>query len=186
MCPARRPFRSIAFLILVVVLAGVFGAAASAQVATLGSPVPEESAAPASPVPDGQEALLAWAACMRENGVDMDDPQFGVDGELTGGLGKGGKGSDADAKDETYQLATEACSDQLTTFKAPPDPEQQAEQTEQLLVWAACMREQDIDMPDPNPDGSFPDYDWKLDLKGDAYTAADAICRESVGSPGAK
>jgi len=169
-----------------VALAGVFGAAASAQVATLGSPVPEESAAPASPVPDGQEALLAWAACMRENGVDMDDPQFGVDGELTGGLGKGGKGSDADAKDETYQLATEACSDQLTTFKAPPDPEQQVEQAEQLLAWTACMREQGVDMPDPNPDGSFATYDWKLDLKSAEYTAANEACRATVATPTGK
>jgi len=156
MCPARRPWHSIGLLVLVVLIAAAFGATS---------------------------ALLAWAGCMRENGVEMDDPQFGLDGELVGGLGKDGTGQKADAKSELYQLAGEACSDQLAAFKAPPDPEQLAEQTEQLLAWSACMREQGIDMPDPNADGSYADYDWKLDLKGDEYVAADEVCREASGNP---
>jgi hypothetical protein len=181
MCPARRPWRSIGLLVLVVSMAAAIGATASAQVATLGSPTPEASVPPASPAPDGQSALLAWAACMRENGVEMDDPRFGLDGLLVGGLGKDGAGSKADAESETYQLASETCSDRMTTYKAPPDPGQQAERTEQLLVWSACMREQGIDMPDPNADGSYADYDWKLDLKGGEYIAADEVCGEGSG-----
>jgi hypothetical protein len=184
MCPARRPFRSIGRLVLLVVIAAGFGAAASAQVATLGSPAPEASAAPASPAPDGQEALLAWAACMRESGIEMEDPRFGLDGELIGGLGKDGTGSKADTKSPEYQLASEACADSLTAFKAPPDPEQQAKRAEQQLAWAACMRDEGIDMPDPNPDGSYASYDWKLDPKGEEYSAASEICREATGSFG--
>jgi hypothetical protein len=181
MCPARRPFWSIALLVLAVLLTAVLGAAASAQVATLGSPAPEASAVPASPTPDGQETLLAWAACMRENGVEMDDPRFGLEGELVGGLGEDGVGKKGDAEGETYQLASEACSELVSVFKAPVDPTQQAERADQLLVWAACMREQGVDLPDPNADGTFPDYGWKLDLKGDEYTAADEVCRDAAG-----
>ena len=109
MCPARRPWRSIGLLVVLVVLAAALGATASAQVATLGSPAPEASEAPASPAPDGQQGLLDWAACMREQGIDM---------------------------------------------------------------------------PDPNADGSYVDYDWKLDLKGEEYTAADEVCRELTGDGG--
>ena len=183
MCPTRRPWRSIGLLLALALLAAALGATASAQVATLDSPAPETSAAPASPLPDGQDALLAWATCMRDNGIDMDDPQFGLDGELTGGVGKDGTGAKADAQSEAYQAASEACADKLSSFKAPFDPEQQAERTEQLLAWSACMREQGIDMPDPAADGTYDSYDWKLDLKGDDYTVADERCREAVEEP---
>lgn len=36
-------------------------------------------------------------------------------------------------------------------------------------------------MPDPNADGSFDSYDWKLDLKGEEYSVADGACREVTG-----
>lgn len=185
MCPARRPWRSIGLLVFLVVLAAAMGAAASAQVATLGSPAPEASAAP-SPPPDGQDALLAWATCMRDNGIEMDDPVFGIDGQVVAGLGKDGSGKKADAEGEAYQFANEACAHLVTSFKAPLDPEQEAERAEVLLTWAACMREQGVDMPDPDGDGSWADYDWKLDLKSGQYTAADEVCRDTVGSPFAK
>jgi hypothetical protein len=183
MCPARRPLWSIGLLVIAVLLTALLGAAASAQVATLGSPAPAASAVPSAPPADGQEALLAWAACMRENGVEMDDPRFGLDGALFGGLGKDGKGTEADAEGEVYQLASEACSDLVTVFKAPLDAEQLADRAEQQLAWAACMREQGIAIPDPDADGSYSDYDWKLDLKGDEYLAAQETCRAHVGDP---
>ena len=183
MCPARRPLWSIGLLVIAVLLTALFGAAASAQVATLGSPAPEASAAPSTPPADGQEALLAWAGCMRENGVEMDDPRFGVDGGLIGGLGKDGKGTEADAPGEAYQLASEACSDLVSVFKAPLDAEQLADRADQQLAWAACMREEGIDIPDPEPDGTYTDYDWKLDLKGNEYLAAEETCRAQVGDP---
>jgi hypothetical protein len=183
MCPARRPFWSIGILVVAVLLTALLGAAAAAQVATLGSPAPDAEPLPSVAAGDGQEALLDYAACMREHGISMDDPRFGADGELIGGLGKGGSGVDVDPKGETYQSALEACGDLLVSFKTPPDPAQQAEQAEALLAWAGCMREQGIDLPDPNADGGFPDYDWKIDLKGDAYALADAACRESLAAP---
>ena len=184
MCPARRPWRSISLLIILVVLAATTGAVASAQVATLSSPEPSAAAPAASPVPDGQQALLDWAECMRGQGVEMDDPRFGLEGELIGGLGKDGEGAKADAKSDAYAAANEVCGDLLTTFKAPADPESQAERAEALLTWASCMRAQGIDLPDPNPDGSFPAYDWKIDLKGEVYATADEACRDLYGGGG--
>ena len=181
MCPARRPWRAIGLLVILVLVAAAMGAAASAQVATLGSPAPDASTAPSSPAPDAQQALLDWTACMREQGIDMDDPVFGLDGELSGGLGKDGKGAKVDAKGEAYTAADEACADLLVAYKPPPDAQLLAEQAELRLDWAACMRRQGIDMPDPGPDGSFSSYDWKIDLKAEAYTAADETCRETTG-----
>ena len=184
MCPARRPWRAVGLLVVLVVLAAGMGAVASAQVATLGSPEPSASPALASPTPDGQQGLLDWAACMREQGVEMDDPRFGLEGELVGGLGKNGEGSKADAKSEDYVAANDVCGDLLSAFKPAADPEQLAEQTESVLAWTACMREQGVELPDPNPDGSFSHYDWKIDLQGEVYTAADKVCRDLAGATG--
>ena len=186
MCPARRPWRSISLLVALVLLAAAMGAAASAQVATLGSPAPAASEVPETPGPDGQQGLIDWAACMRDNGVEMDDPRFGLDGELIGGLGKDGAGAKADVASETYEAASAACADHLTTFKAPLDPEQRLERAELVLAWAGCMREQGIDMPDPDADGRYSSYDWKLDLKDADYAAADELCRDPTGQPTGK
>ncbi len=118
---------------------------------------------------------------MREQGVAMDDPVFGLNGELTGGLGKDGEGAKADALSETYAAAEAACAELLVSFKAPADPELEAEQAELRLAWAGCMRDQGIDIPDPDPDGSFSSYDWKVDLESGTYIAADELCRETTG-----
>jgi len=118
---------------------------------------------------------------MRDNGIGMDDPRFGLDGKLTGGLGKDGEGKTADTIGPEYQAAIDACVELLTAYKAPPDPEAQVERLESLLVWATCMREHGVDIPDPGLDGTWSDYDWKLDAKSASYTAADEACRAAAG-----
>jgi hypothetical protein len=51
-----------------------------------------------------QDALLAFAKCMREHGIDMPDPQFGEGGMVTQ---QGSTGMDPD--DPKFQEAQEAC-----------------------------------------------------------------------------
>jgi hypothetical protein len=51
-----------------------------------------------------QDALLAFARCMREHGVDMPDPQFGEGGRVTQ---RGQRGVNPD--DPKFQEAQEAC-----------------------------------------------------------------------------
>ncbi len=47
--------------------------------------------------------------------------------------------------------AMEACGDLLAALQPEIDPEQQAEQNEQLLAFAECMRREGVDFPDPDP-----------------------------------
>ena len=72
---------------------------------------------------DTSEALLEYAACMRENGVDMEDPTFDADGNLQGGGFGGGAGGDQgfDPRSDEFQTAQEACGDLLegVTFGGP-------------------------------------------------------------------
>jgi hypothetical protein len=53
-----------------------------------------------------KEALLAFAKCMREHGIDMPDPQFGEGGLVTQ---KGMRGSEVDPDDPKFREAQKAC-----------------------------------------------------------------------------
>jgi hypothetical protein len=85
------------------------GKNASAQVASLGTTTgttPDTT----SPV-NTQDALLKYAACMRQNGVDMADPTFDADGNPTGG--GFGRNSGIDRSSTEFQTAQKACGDLL-------------------------------------------------------------------------
>lgn len=109
-----HPRQSIAVLAMSMALVATAcgsGNNASAQVASLGS-TPGTGTAPdtSSPV-DTQDALLKYAACMRENGIDMADPTFDADGNPTGG--GFGQGSGIDPQSAEFQTAQTACGDLL-------------------------------------------------------------------------
>jgi hypothetical protein len=137
--------------------------AAGPSVASLATPTPE-AAADGSPEASGspqasadpQEAFLAFAACMREHGVDMPDPEFqsgpnggGMSIAISNEAGQGGE--DAVAK------ADEACRHLIAgvTLGKGDGPGMDPATQEALLQYSACMREHGIDMPDPvfNADG---------------------------------
>ena len=97
--------------ITAVVVVAVAAPPALAQVATLGSPPPEAEASPAPAEALGeQDAMLAWAGCMRDNGVEVTDPVFDASGAFIGGLEfEGAKDAGPkDAKGEGFQAASEA------------------------------------------------------------------------------
>jgi len=56
-----------------------------------------------------QEQLRQFAQCMRDNGIDMPDPD-----PNTGGLGLGAGGQSFDRNDPAFQKAMQACRDKLT------------------------------------------------------------------------
>jgi hypothetical protein len=88
-----------------------------------------------------EDRMRAFAKCMRDNGVDMEDPKPG------GGVAMRAAGPDDAGK---MQKAHEACKSLLPNGGEPkplsPEELDKARQT------AKCMREHGIDMPDPNPD----------------------------------
>ena len=88
---------------------------------------------------DREEAMLEFAQCMREHGVDFPDP---VNGRLEFKSERG--------DEEKVQEAQEACRGILEDAAPPPLNEgQQAELREATLEFARCMREHGIDYPDP-------------------------------------
>ena len=102
--------------------------------------------------PEFEDAMLEYAQCMRDNGVDMPDPEFGDDGSVSiraeGGPGaEGGSGGE----DADFEAAEEECSPIMEEARPEVDidPEEQAEMQDRMLEVAQCMREKGHDMPDP-------------------------------------
>ncbi len=157
---------------------------AFAQVATLGTPPPDSDASPAPAQSLGeQDAMLAWAECMRDNGIEVTDPVFDVAGNLVGGLdfGEADGAGPKDAKGGEYLAASQACDSLLIAFKPEADPALQQEQTEAALEFAVCMREQGLDWPDPAPEGSkFADAEIKVDKESAEFQAAFEACDDEL------
>lgn len=116
-----------------------------------------EGAPGADEAQNSAEQLVAYDECMREHGVDM--PEDGS-----------GDTEDLDVDGETLITAMEACEDLMPTGELELDEET----VEELRVWAECMRDEGVDVPDPGPDGSL-DMDG-IDVTGDDYATADAAC----------
>ncbi|NUR91332.1 MAG: hypothetical protein HOY71_45290 [Nonomuraea sp.] len=136
--------------------------------------VTRDSTAPtttASPTPsaDPQEQGRKFAACMRDHGVPMEDPDPSGGGglKLLTGVDK-----------EKVRKAAEACR-AYAPFKDGKDLD--PDDVERLRELAACMRENGVDMPDPNPDGTMPDGVAR-DLKPDdpAFRKAIEVCGKNV------
>jgi len=101
-----------------------------------------------------EEALLAFTACMRENGIDIDDPTVDADGNLRIGrpnAGAGAEGADPDRlRDEEFRTAREDCGELLQGVALGFQQTDRTEFDDQLLEFAACMRDNGVDMPDPD------------------------------------
>jgi hypothetical protein len=106
----------------------------------------EEDAGDASQ-PGDEETILAFAACMRDNGVeDFEDPDFSADGSLR--FRGGGELTDVDP--ETMRAAFEACQSHLEGLAFGPSSTDFTEIEDRLVEFSGCMRDNGFDMPDPD------------------------------------
>lgn len=103
-----------------------------------------------------QEGALKFAECMRENGVDMPDPQVGEDGgiRITREAGPG-SGESMDGPGPKARAAEQKCGRHLRDGMPEPTPERRAEMRDAGVRYAECMRGEGIDMPDPQADGGM-------------------------------
>lgn len=148
------------------------GTAGVASVSDTGAK-PTASASP-STTADRAEQGRKFAQCMRDNGIDMPDPD--PDG---GGGFKALPGETIDKAKLTK--AMEACKE-FSPIKDRKDLNPQ--QIEQLRAFAACMRENGVNMPDPDPNGglsSMADSGIKRDQP--AFKKALEACNDKMGGP---
>ena len=109
-----------------------------------------------------EERLLEFAQCMRDYGVEFPDPVVEADGTITFGLrpGRGTGGQDAEGlqaigRDPDLPAAQAACSEIIDGQALGPGgqnfDEVQIELMDRLLEFAQCMRDEGVDISDPDP-----------------------------------
>jgi uncharacterized protein (DUF305 family) len=136
--------------LLLLGLAGC-GNAAPADVgiasAAKGTATPSASASATSTASaaDRQEAGLKFAQCMREHGVDMEDPG------AEGGIRIRTKNGDGGKTEKAMQACQHFMKDVVGDKGGPMD----AAARDKMVKFAQCMRQHGIDMPDPGADGAF-------------------------------
>ena len=132
---------------------------------------------------DTAEQMRRFASCMREQGIDMPDPEVDSEGRVrmqvgTGGQQEGGGGTPPDRG--KFEAAQKACQQYLPNGGEPPklDPEQ----VEQARQFAKCMRENGVPaFPDPQPDGGMQIQigpDTGIDPNSQAFKDAQTKCEQ--------
>lgn len=106
---------------------------------------------------DEEEALLAFAQCMREEGVDWPDPTVGDNGNL--GFGGALRDGDIDFRSPEVTEAREQCSEGLedVTFgRGRLDEEGQTQMQDALVEFTECLRDEGLDVGDIDFGGGAP------------------------------
>jgi hypothetical protein len=110
---------------------------------------------------DTEQALLDFAECMREHGVDIEDPSFSGEGGGFIRIGPppgDGAGGTPDADVEERQAAQEACSEHLEGIAQEFGEIDPTEGQDQALEFAQCMRDHGVDMADPDFSDPGPEF----------------------------
>ncbi|MFF5263646.1 hypothetical protein ACFY4C_32365 [Actinomadura viridis] len=128
---------------LVLGLAACGGDDGGTGVASAGGTVAKASASPSRSL-SPEDAQLKFAQCMRQNGIDMPDPQAGG-GNFRMELRKNGNREKLQAAMEKCRPFLEA-SGKLPEFRDPKF-------RDQMVKFAQCARKNGIDIPDPSGEG---------------------------------
>jgi hypothetical protein len=133
---------------------------------------------------DAEEAMLALTQCLRDGGIDIDDPIIDENGNPQlppFSFETGGPGNDADPEAEMKAMEgiLESCQHHLdgVVFDGTPQGNM-VDMEDTFVAYAQCMRDHGIDMPDPDfGDDGFIDL-GTLDAGDEEYEAAHATCKE--------
>ena len=112
---------------------------------------PEEGTTQASDLTDEEQAL-AFAECMRDEGVDWPDPSTGADGSIDL-LGGQTLAQVAGSSPEATQAAADVCGPLLVGASFLPGGGSgtfDAETQDAFLEFAMCLREQGLEVSDPD------------------------------------
>src|SRR5262249_12428342 len=154
---------SLAGIVLLVAACGGGGGSSAAGVASLGQnagPDPTTTVAGSA-----EDQMLKYVQCLRDQGLNVPDPTVDANGNIQfrpfprdGNDGNGANGGNASAATSTppstidrqaFQKARQACGNPPNAVGGFNRDNSQAFQ-DAALKFAACMREQGIDVPDPD------------------------------------
>ena len=143
--------------VLAIVAAACGGSAGADEgVASLDDSVALDAAPATTAAAVSQEdALLAFTACLREQGFDVPDPTMDAAGNLQLERPAGAQ-QDPDFDRDAFRTARQACIEHLEGVALGFRGEDRTETEDQLLEFAACIRDNGFDMPDPDFSSATP------------------------------
>jgi hypothetical protein len=143
---------------------------------------------------DVEQAVLAFAACMRDHGVDMDDPTLSADGTIEFGF-RVGSGEPGEIDRDVVRAARDACSEHLENVTFGFRRGDDAELQDTLIEYAQCMRDNGYEMNDPDFSGFGPGSEQEegeprsgpfgvIEPDDPAFQAAQEACQDILGGFG--
>jgi hypothetical protein len=143
---AARPLTVAILGSSLLLLSACGGGGGGSEVATLGAAA--DSGATTTVAVDGQEAWLSFAQCMRDNGVDMQDPTFDANGNVQGGFGPD---SGIDFRDDATGAALDACRERMPSGGPGSGAGPQFDRTaieDAFNEFTGCLRDEGLDVDD--------------------------------------
>ena len=139
--------------------------------------------------------MLSLAACLRDEGLDIEDPTVDADGNVQFGGFRGQVDGDGVPIDrETIAAAMEACESELegVALGFGDGGFDLTELQDTLVEYAACMRDNGYDMDDPDLSAFGPGAGGEpgqgagrpfgeIDLDDPDFVAANEVCDEILG-----
>ncbi len=96
-----------------------------------------------------EEQALAFADCMRAEGIDFPDPVVNADGSVEFFGANGDRDADGFAQDAGFEVAVDTCGSLIEGASFLPDEGDFTELEDSFLEVAECLRDNGIDVPDP-------------------------------------
>jgi hypothetical protein len=178
--PARPPRRRrrlylaglAGVLALALGVAACTGGGKARGVASLGSAGKAAATASAGGGQHDRQQALSWARCMRQHGINLPDPKFSGD-NISQRLP-----TRAEQNSAKFKAAEQACKQYLPNGGRPTPPT--AQERQQALAFARCMRQHGINMPDPQitANGIDQPLPRRMDRDDPRLTAAEQACHQ--------
>ena len=137
---------------------------------------------------DSEAAMLAFTQCLRDQGIDVGDPTIDADGNLQLPpieFDSSDAATDPDQPPDLSELEDKIapCEEHLEGVVGTFNPGLTTEIEDMFLDYAECMRENGVDLPDPD----FSSGGGVIELSaigGDTFEAADESCRPLLADLG--
>ncbi len=146
---------------------------------------------------DAEQAMLDLAACLRDNGVEIEDPTVDASGNVQFGGLRGAPAADGGEIDrEAFRAAMDQCQESLEGVALGFGGRGEIDVTElqdTMVEYAACMRDNGYDMDDPDLTNSGPGSGGEagagggggpfgdIDRDDPDYLAAQEVCGDILG-----
>ncbi|NTV39077.1 MAG: hypothetical protein HGA51_03840 [Demequinaceae bacterium] len=163
---------------LALALSGCSSTGSDSGIAKLGDAKTDPTAA-ATPAGSAEDQALAFAQCMRDNGVDFPDPTVDADGNpsFAGAFDRSASGG-FDPSDTTFQEAMTACGDLAEGLQMGMGGGGSFDQeaiSEALYSYTQCLRDEGLDVGDITLDSMMPG--------GGRQGTPDADAQGTAGTP---